>query len=56
MAGIVARTERSYSPVFRARGLRDDDELEVYVERIQEIGLEMDLALEYMKDVGQFIE
>lgn len=47
--------ERSYSPVYRARGLNDDDDEEVYVERIAEIALEMDLALDYMKDVGKFL-
>ena len=44
--------ERSYSPVYKARGLREDDPLEVYAERVAEIGLEMDMALEYMGDVG----
>ena len=56
MSGINARgTERSYSPVYRARGLADDAPDEEYAERIAEMGLEMDMALEYMGDVGKFL-
>ena len=47
--------ERSYSPVYKARGLREDDPLEVYAERVAEMGLEMDMAMEYMDDVGKFL-
>ena len=56
MAGIVQSTERSYSPVYRARGLNDSDPLEVYWERVAEMGLEMDMALDYMGDLGKFLE
>ena len=50
--GAPEIAERSYSPVFKARKLADDDDLDVYAERIAEIGLEMDQAFDYMKDVG----
>ena len=56
MAGIAQGTDRSYSPVYRARRLGDDDEDEVYEERIAQIALEMDQALDYMGEVGKFIE
>ena len=56
MAGINHTVERSYSPVFRPRKLADDDDDEIYVERIAEIALEMDQALDYMKDVGVFLK
>ena len=56
MAGIAASVERSYSPVFRPRGLQHDDPLEVHAERVAEIALEMDMALEFMGDVGKFLE
>ena len=56
MAGIVQSTERSYSPVYRARGLNDEDPLEVYWERVAEMALEMDMALDYMGDLGKFLE
>ena len=55
MAGI-ASTERSYSPIFKSRGLADDDKDEVYAERVAEIALEMDMALDYMGEVGKFLE
>ena len=56
MAGIGHGNERSYSPVYRARGLNDDDDLEVYFERVAEMGLEMDMALDFMGDLGKFLE
>ena len=56
MAGMNSIVERSYSPVFKARGLRDDDPPEVYVERVAEIALEMDMAMNFMGDVGKFLE
>ena len=56
MAGIAASVERSYSPVFRPRGLQHDDPLEVHAERVAEIALEMDMALDFMGDVGKFLE
>ena len=54
--GVTTATQRSYSPVYRARGLNDDDPDHVYDERVAEIALEMDLALEFMKDVGTFLK
>ena len=58
MAGLHsgAIMERSYSPVYKARGLRYDDPLEVYAERVAEMALEMDMAMDYMGDVGKFLE
>ena len=56
MAGIAHGNERSYSPAYRARGLQDDDALELYWERVAEMGLEMDMALDYLGDVGKFLE
>lgn len=48
-------TQRSYSPIYKPRGLNDDDSDAVYDERVAEMALEMDLALDYMKDVGNFL-
>lgn len=56
MAGIAAYAERSYSPVFRPRGLQFEDPLEVHAERVAEIALEMDMALDFLGDVGKFLE
>lgn len=56
MAGIGKGIERSYSPVYKARGLQLDDPDEVYAERVAEMALEMDMALDYMGDVGKYLE
>ena len=56
MSGLESQTQRSYSPVFRSRKLADDDGDDVYAERIAEMAVEMDLALDYMKDVGTFLK
>lgn len=57
MAGKTDMTrKRSYSPVYRARGLNHEDEDEVYIERIAEMAVEMDQALDYLKDIGSFLQ
>lgn len=42
---------RSYSPIPRSRLLEDDDPDQTYVERVMEIGNDMDLALGFMEDL-----
>ena len=56
MAGIQQSTERSYSPIFRTRGLQDGDGDEAYAERLAEMALELDQAFDYMKDVGEYLK
>lgn len=56
MTGKDTHTQRSYSPVYKPRGLKDEDPDEVYDERVAEMALEMDLAMEYMGDLGEFLK
>jgi len=45
MSGIETRTERSYSPQVPTKLLNDEDPDEFFVERIDEMGLEMGMAI-----------
>ena len=56
MANKEITTQRSYSPVYKPRGLGDDDPLDVYEERVAEMGLEMDMAMEYLGDLQLFMK
>ena len=55
MSGIETRTERSYSPIFRAKGLNDDDPDNLYIERIDEMALDMGNAMNYVTDLTKFV-
>lgn len=48
--------KRSYSPVQRSKPLGEDDKFEAYVERIAEIGDEMEDCLEYLASVQAMVK
>ena len=56
MTGKPTQSQRSYSPVYKCRGLNDDDPDEVYDERVAEMALEMDMAMEYLGDLNTFFK
>jgi len=56
MMGKPTQRERSYSPIYKCRNLKDDDPDEVYDERVAEIALEMDMAMEYLGDLTTFFK
>jgi len=54
MVGKPTQSQRSYSPMYKPRGLKDEDPDEVYDERVAEMALEMDMAMEYLGDLTTF--
>lgn len=56
MTGKPTQSVRSYSPVYKPRGLKDDDSLSIYEERVAEMALEMDLAMDYLGDMGEYFK
>lgn len=55
MSGIETKTDRSYSPQVPTKLLNEEDPDEFFVERIDEMGLEMGMAMNYMKEMGNFL-